>query len=129
MFCTRDDLPRQLGILYAGGTTLVAEQWRSQRLRCNERDATYRQRRREAAQFRQGNYVYGTVADNGAGGLRPNADRLTLIVDSGASDRLLVDERILRLLGSMRDFTELEKPKSIVTAGNQKVIATATGAI
>lgn len=54
---------------------------------------------------------------------------MTLIVDSGASDRLLVDERILRLLGSMRDFTELEKPKSIVTAGNQKVIATATGAI
>ena len=52
-----------------------------------------------------------------------------MLVDSGASDNLIDEELIPRLRKSMRDYKKLKDPKTIMTNGNKKVFATATGII
>ena len=67
------------------------------------------------------------VARSGGKGFHPDADMITMIVDSGASDHLVDDELITRLRDSMNDYNKLKEPKIIVTAGSNEVIETATG--
>ena len=69
------------------------------------------------------------VARSGGKGFHPDADMITMIVDSGASDHLVDDELITRLRDSMNDYNKLKEPKIIVTAGSKEVLATATGTI
>ena len=52
-----------------------------------------------------------------------------MIVDSGGSDHLMDEKLIPRLRKSMRDYKKLKEPKTIMTYGNKKVFATATGTI
>ncbi|CAM9877412.1 unnamed protein product, partial [Laminaria digitata] len=52
-----------------------------------------------------------------------------MIMDSGASEHLVDNELIPRLRDSMREYKKLKEPKTIVTAGNARVFATATGTI
>ena len=59
------------------------------------------------------------VARSGGKGFHPDADMITMIVDSGASDHLVDDELITRLRDSMNDYNKLKEPKIIVTAGNK----------
>ncbi|CAN0464242.1 unnamed protein product, partial [Laminaria digitata] len=79
--------------------------------------------------FDKGFAFTGLLGDNGERGFHPNSDRFTMIVDSGASDHLIDQELIPKLRDSMRDYKKLKEPKTIVTAGNEKVFATATGTI
>ena len=53
--------------------------------------------------FKNGLAFSRLVAGSGRRGFHPNADRITMIVDSGASDHLVDDEMILRLGDSMKD--------------------------
>ena len=62
-------------------------------------------------------------------GFHPNVDRITMIVDSGASDHLADDELIPRLRDNVKDYKKLKEQKIIVTPGNKEVFATATGTI
>ena len=68
---------------------------------------------------------------NGSGnrGFDPNSDRFTMLVDSVASDHLIDAELIPRPRKSMRDYKKLKDPKTIMTNGNKKLFATATGTI
>ena len=69
------------------------------------------------------------MTDSDERGFHPNVDRITMIVDSGASDHFVDEELILRLRDSMTDYKKLKGPKIIVTAGNKEVLAAATGII
>ena len=69
------------------------------------------------------------AAANDGRSFLPNVDRITMIVDSGASHHLVDDELIPRLRDSMEDYKKLKEPKIIVTAGSKEVLATATGTI
>lgn len=69
------------------------------------------------------------MAGNGGRGFHPNADRFAMVVDSSASDYLLDDELLPIPQDSTRDFKEVEEPKTIAAAGNEKVFATTTGTI
>lgn len=71
----------------------------------------------------------GPVAGDGQRGFHSNSVRFTAIVNSGASDHMIDDELIINLRGSMRYFERLKESKTIATAGNAKVFATATGTI
>ncbi|CAN0529167.1 unnamed protein product, partial [Laminaria digitata] len=50
-------------------------------------------------------------------------------VDSGASDHFIDDELLPGLREGMKEYKTLTEPKPIETAGNKKVLATATGTI
>ena len=50
-----------------------------------------------------------------------------MIVDSVASDHSIDEELIPRLRKNMRDYKKLKEPNIIMTNGNKKVFATATG--
>lgn len=67
------------------------------------------------------------MASIGGRGFHPNADRINMNIDSGASDDLVSDKPILRLRDRVRDYSKLTERKTIVTAGNMQVFATATG--
>lgn len=73
--------------------------------------------------------IKGLVTGNDGRGFHPNAARFTVIVDSDTSDHLVDEELIPRLQDSTRDYKKLEEPKTIVTARNGNVFATATGSI
>ena len=79
--------------------------------------------------FDKGLAFSGLVAGSDVRGFHPNVDRITMIVDSGASDHLVDDELIPRLQNIMKDYKKLQEPKIIVTAGNTEVLATATSTI
>ena len=89
--------------------------------------------------FEEGFAFAGLLAGNGNRGFHPNgsgnrgfhpsSDRFTMIVDSGASDHLIDEELIPRLRQSMKGYKKLKDPKTIMTNGNEKVFATATGNI
>ena len=68
---------------------------------------------------------------NGSGnkGFHRDSDRFAMLVDNGASDHLIDEELIPRLRKSMRDYKKLMDPKTIMTNGNKKVFAPATGTI
>ena len=68
---------------------------------------------------------------NGSGnrGFHPNSNKFTMLVDSGASDHLIDEELIPRLRKSMRDYKKVNDPKTIMTNGNKKLFAAATGTI
>lgn len=122
MFCTQDYLLRQR-LLHARGTAPVSQ--REPHHFCfTERDLTSRQR------VRQGTCIYGTENPGSGGrGFRPNKERFTLILNSGALDYLLEDELIQSLLYSTRVCNKLEKPKTIIIAVNENVFAAATGTV
>ena len=63
----------------------------------------------------------GLVEDDSGRCIHRNADRSTMIADSGASGHLLDHQLIPRLQDTMRDFEELKKPKTIVVAGKENV--------
>ena len=69
------------------------------------------------------------MTDSDERGFHPNVDRITMIVDSGASDHLADDELIPRLRDNVKDYKKLKEQKIIVTPGNKEVFATATGTI
>ena len=71
----------------------------------------------------------GLLAGSGNRGFHPNSDRFTMIVDSGAWDHLINEGLIPNLRKSTRDHKKLKEPKTILTNGNKKVFATATGTI
>ena len=52
-----------------------------------------------------------------------------MLVDRGVSDHLVDDGRIPRMRHDMTDCKKLKEPRPIVTAGNERTFATATGAI
>ena len=62
-------------------------------------------------------------------GFHLNVDRITMIVDGGASNHLVDDELIPRRRNSMQDYKKLKEPQIIVTAGDKEVFATTTGTI
>lgn len=51
--------------------------------------------------------------------ITPDTDRATLFIDNGASNTFLDTQSIRGLRDKVREFKDLEKPKSIETAGNQ----------
>ena len=69
------------------------------------------------------------MAGSGGQGFHPDVDRITMIVNSGASDHLVDDELIPRLRDCMEDYKKLKEPKSIITAGSKEAFATPTGTI
>lgn len=69
------------------------------------------------------------VAGSGGRSFHPNTDRFTMLEDSGASDHLVDNDLVPGMRQSMRDHTEMNCLKPIVTAGNKKVVVTATGTI
>ena len=71
----------------------------------------------------------GLLAGSGQRGFHPNSGRFTIIVERGASDHFIDDERIRTLRNVMRDPKKLKDPKTMVTVGNEKVFAAETGAI
>ena len=78
--------------------------------------------------FEEGFAFTGLRAGGGQRVFRPNRVRFTMIVDSGASDYLIDENRIPRQRKSMKDYKKLKDPKTIMTNGN-KVFATAIGPI
>lgn len=67
------------------------------------------------------------VAGNGSGGrdFHLNVDSFTTMEDSGGSGHLIDDNIISGKRQSMTDHTQVNTLKTIVTAGNKKVCATA----
>ena len=59
----------------------------------------------------------------------PSTKGATLLVDSGASESFLDDERIPGLKERMREFKELSTPKEITTAGKHPIYGVGTGII
>ena len=59
------------------------------------------------------------MTGSGAGATQPDVDRISMIVDSGASDHWVDDELVPNLWDSMNDYKKLKEPKIIVTAGNK----------
>ena len=56
----------------------------------------------------------------------PNSDSFTIIMDSGTSDHSVQDKLVPRSHDSMRGYKKLKNPRTIVTAGNETIFATAT---
>ena len=71
----------------------------------------------------------GLLAGSGNRGFHLNRGGLTMMVDSGASNHLTDEELIPRRRKNMGYYKKLKELKTIVTNGNKKVFATATGTI
>ena len=100
----------------------TAERRRSHRLWCTERETTSHQRRREPVRFStRRSRSSGTAPGRQRRkrrGRHPNADRFTIVVDSGASDHVLDGELVPRLQDRTRDLEKLGEPTVIVSAGS-----------
>ena len=113
-------------MLRAGNTTPVAERQRSHCIIiccCTECELTNDDEKPPLNfndDFDKGFAFSGLVVSIGGRCFHLNVDRITMIVDSVASDHLV---------DSMEDYKKLKEPKIIVTAGSKEVLATATGTI
>ena len=61
--------------------------------------------------------------------LQPNSNEITMLVDSGVTEHFLDDELIPGLKNRTMSSTLLDVPKTIITAGNRKLLGTMTGTI
>lgn len=59
----------------------------------------------------------------------PDADRATLLIDSGASSTFLDPEIVPGLQDKVRAYKDLENRKLIETASNQALFGTGTGIV